>query len=149
MPLQKPIYTTPQDTENAFYEAIRRADLDAFMNVWAEDEEIICILPNGPRFSGYSNIREAWRRIFNSGRRFSMEVSNRLVMPSMLVTVHNVLETICMLDAPQEPGQGGGQSTPILATNIYIRSATGWRLQAHHASLTSSGNDTETTQTLH
>lgn len=147
MPLKKPIYTTPQDTENAFYEAIRRADLDAFMSVWAEDEEVICILPNGPRFSGYTNIREAWRRIFNSGHRFSIEVSQRLVMPSMLVTVHNVMEIICMFEGAHENDKG--KVTPILATNVYVRSAAGWRLLVHHASLTAPTQDSESNQTLH
>lgn len=147
MPLKKPIYTTPQDTENAFYEAIRRADLDAFMSVWAEDEEIICILPNGPRFSGYTPIREAWRRIFNSDQHFTIEVSQRMVMPNMLVTVHNVLEIISMLD--ETPEKGSGKVTPILATNVYIRSAAGWRLLVHHSSLTTPGPDSDSNQTLH
>ncbi len=147
MPLKKPIYTTPQDTENAFYEAIRRADLDAFMSVWAEDEEILCILPNSPRFSGYNHIREAWRRIFNSGHRFSIEVSQRLVMPSMLVTVHNVMEIICMFDDASEKTQG--KVTPVLATNVYIRSAAGWRLLVHHSSLTAPSQGSESNQTLH
>jgi ketosteroid isomerase-like protein len=144
MPLQKPIYTTPQDAEQAFYDAIRRADLEAFMNVWAEDEEVICILPNGPRLSGYINVREAWRRIFDSGRRFNMDITQPVVLPGMLVTIHNVHEHIALL------GDEEGHTAVILATNIYIRSAAGWRILVHHASLTLSGEDaSEITKTLH
>ena len=37
------ILTTPDDAEEAFYDAIARADLDALMNLWAEDEEIVFV----------------------------------------------------------------------------------------------------------
>lgn len=143
MPLQKPIYATPQDAENAFYDAIQRADLDAFMNVWAEDEEILCILPSGPRLSGYANVREAWRRIFDSGRRFAITVSNAVSLPGMLVTVRNVHESITLIGGKE------GQAAPILATNIFIRSAVGWRLLVHHASPTLAETETEVAKTLH
>ncbi|MCX7168975.1 MAG: nuclear transport factor 2 family protein, partial [Proteobacteria bacterium] len=39
----KTIFPTPQDAEAAFYDALERADLEALMAVWAEDEEIVCI----------------------------------------------------------------------------------------------------------
>ncbi len=143
MPLQKPIYATPQDAENAFYEAIQRADLEAFMNVWAEDEEILCILPSGPRLTGYANVREAWRRIFDSGRRFTIATSNPVTLPGMLVTVRNVHESITLTGGKE------GQTAPILATNIFIRSAVGWRLLVHHASPTQAQTETEVAKTLH
>jgi hypothetical protein len=38
----KKIFTTPQDVENAFYEALERADLDSMMQVWSEDDDIVC-----------------------------------------------------------------------------------------------------------
>ncbi len=143
MPLQKPIYTTPQDAENAFYEAICRADLEAFMNVWAEDEEILCILPSGPRIAGYANVYEAWRRIFDNGRRFTITVSNRVTLPGMLVTVHSVHESITMTSGKE------GQTAPILATNIFIRGAVGWRLLVHHASPTLVDSEDDVAKTLH
>ena len=37
-------YPTPQDAEAAFYEALESADLDAMMQVWADDEEIVCMV---------------------------------------------------------------------------------------------------------
>ena len=143
MPLQKPFFSTPQDAENAFYDAIRRADLEAFMNVWAEDEEILCILPSGPRLAGYMNIREAWRRIFESGRRFAITISQPVTLQGMLVTVHNVHESIALT------GNQEGQTAPILATNIFIRSAVGWRILVHHASPTQGEAESQVAKTLH
>ena len=47
-----PFYATAEDAEEAFYEAIARADLDALMAVWSEDEDIVCIHPTGQRMDG-------------------------------------------------------------------------------------------------
>ena len=51
------IFPTAQDAENAFYEALERADLDGMMAVWAEDEDIVCVHPGGPRVSGPRAVR--------------------------------------------------------------------------------------------
>ncbi|HXZ95937.1 MAG TPA: nuclear transport factor 2 family protein, partial [Burkholderiales bacterium] len=56
------IFPTPQDAEAAFYEAFESADLDAMMAVWAEDEEVVCVHPSGPRLTGIAQVRESWRQ---------------------------------------------------------------------------------------
>ena len=61
------IFPTAQDAENAFYEALERGDLEGMMAVWAEDEEIICVHPGGPRLSGPDEVRSSWARIFSGG----------------------------------------------------------------------------------
>ena len=61
------IFPTAQDAENAFYEALERADLDTMMAVWSEDEEIVCVHPNGQRLAGQATVREAWRQMFAGG----------------------------------------------------------------------------------
>lgn len=143
MPRQKPLYATPQDVEQAFYDAMQRADLAAFMDVWAEDEEILCILPNGPRIHGYTGIREVWRHIFEDGRRFAIKLSNVVTLPGMLVAIHSLHETFTLLDEPES------QTALILATNIYARSGAGWRLMVHHASPTLADHDEDISPTLH
>ena len=35
------------EVEAAFYDALHRADLEALMALWADDEEIVCIHPGG------------------------------------------------------------------------------------------------------
>lgn len=143
MPLKKPIYATPRDAEQALYDAMNRADLDAFMNVWAEDEEVLCILPNGPRIAGYASIRETWRRILEEGQRFTISIANVHALPGMLVTIHNVHETIAL------SGDKNAPAVLVLATNIFIRSPVGWRLLVHHASPTLAVPDGDIAKTLH
>lgn len=125
--MPKAIFTTPQDVETAFYEALERADLDAMMAVWAEDEEIACVHPGGPRLSGYADIREAWRRVFEGGTKLRVQVSTPGVVQTPFTAVHSLIERI---------GIAGNDETraPVVATNVYVRGPLGWRMVVHHAS---------------
>jgi len=142
MSIHKPMFTTPQDAETAFYDALARADLEAMMAVWAEDEEIVCVLPGGPRLAGYSAVREAWRRVFASGRRLTIALSNQVYLASSMLAVHSLHEHLGIVG-------GEGQTAPVVVTNVYVRGALGWRLLAHHASPAPPEMPAETGKTLH
>ena len=121
------IFASPEDAETAFYEAIARADLEALMSVWADDEEIVCIHPTGQRLRGAAAIRESWRSIFANNPRLTVRITQGVHWNGMLLTVHNVVETLYLGDEPTPHG-------PMLATNVYQRGASGWRLLSHHVS---------------
>lgn len=127
MERKKPFYATPQDVEVAFYDALERADLEAMMTVWAEDEEIVCVHPTGPRLSGFAMVLESWRHIFAGGPKMKITLSSQIQMQSMMLTVHSVHENITL---------SGEESSrpPVVATNVYVRGALGWRMLVHHAS---------------
>lgn len=127
------IFATAEDVENAFYDAIARADLDALMMTWADDEEIVCIHPTGQRLQGAAAIRESWRAIFTGNPRFTIRVTHGVRWRGMILTVHNVFETLYLGD--EQTPQG-----PLLASNIFQRGAAGWRLVSHHASAASEGS---------
>ena len=120
-------FPTAQDAENAFYEALERADLESMMAVWAEDEEIVCVHPAGPRLAGHEQVRESWRRIFSGGGGVRIHVTQRVAMQAMMVAVHNVQEN------PSAPA-GKREGAAVVATNVYLRTAAGWRMIVHHAS---------------
>ena len=50
----------------AFYQAFEAKDVDAMMATWAEDEELVCIHPGGPRLVGYEAVRAGWEQLFAS-----------------------------------------------------------------------------------
>jgi len=123
----KRAYPTPQDAEAAFYEALERGDLEAMMDVWAEDEEIVCVHPTGPRLSGYEQVRESWSQIFKSRQRLQVRLSNQVRVQGMMLSIHSAHENI----------QVAGESKPhppMVVTNVYLRTGTGWRMLVHHAS---------------
>lgn len=123
----KPIFPTPQDAESAFYEALERADLEGMMAVWSEDDEVVCIHPGGARLVGYAVIREAWRRIFEGGARLRVRLSHPTAVLGPFAAIHTVVEHISVRDDESV-------RAPVVATNVYVRGALGWRMVAHHAS---------------
>ncbi|MSP95656.1 MAG: DUF4440 domain-containing protein [Betaproteobacteria bacterium] len=120
-------FPTSQDAENAFYEALEGADLEAMMAVWAEDEEIVCVHPTGPRLAGHEQVRESWRRIFSGGSGARVQATQLVALQAMMVAVHSVQENHA---APS----GMRPAPAVVATNVYLRTAAGWRMLVHHAS---------------
>jgi len=128
------IFPTSQDAESAFYEALERADLELMMAVWAEDEEIVCVHPGGPRLTGQDQVRESWAQIFAGGARARVHVAQQVQISGMMLAVHSVFEHFT-LEGTQRGEQGrDSRPAPIVATNVYLRGASGWRMIVHHAS---------------
>ena len=126
--MERTIYTTPQDAETAFYAALEKADLDAMMSVWADDEEIICVHPGGVRLCGVDQVRAAWRQIFASGQTLRIRLRHHQALNGVTLAVHSVFEEIAVSGATQT-------QNPVIATNIYMRTGNGWRMVVHHASI--------------
>ncbi len=125
--MKKSNFPTPQDAESAFYEALEASDLESMMEVWAEDEEIVCIHPGGPRLSGYDQVRAGWAQIFAPGQKLKVQISNQVVQSGMMLAVHSVHENILV------PGESRPHP-PVVATNVYLRTGNGWRIIVHHGS---------------
>ncbi len=121
------IFPTAQDAENAFYEALERADLEAMMAVWSEDEEIVCVHPAGRRLAGQEQVREAWRQMFAAGPSMRVQVTQQVVASGMMLAVHSVHENITITGEQRA-------RPPMVATNVYLRTPAGWRMVVHHAS---------------
>jgi uncharacterized protein (TIGR02246 family) len=142
MPVRKPAYASPQDVEAAFYEAIARADLEAMMSVWAEDEEIVCTHPGGMRLTGYAMVREAWRRIFEGSVRLQIDLSNSTAVQTPFAAVHTVIEQVSVAG-------DASLRAPVVATNVFLRTALGWRMVLHHASPVPPDSLSNSAKTLH
>ncbi|MBS3935646.1 MAG: nuclear transport factor 2 family protein [Sulfuritalea sp.] len=139
---KKPIFTSPQEAEAAFYEALERGDLDAMMSVWAEDEEIVCVHPGGPRLAGYALVREGWRHIFAGGTRLKVQLLALSTVHSPFTAVHSVIEQISVIGQKH-------LAAPVVATNVFIRGALGWRMIVHHASPVPPNSIGDAPQILH
>ncbi len=125
--MKKSTFPTPQDAEAAFYEALETADLEAMMEVWAEDEEIVCVHPGGPRLAGFEQVRASWAQILGSGQKLKVHVSDQVVLSGMMLVIHSMNENILV------PGEQRSRA-PVAATNIYLRTGKGWRMVLHHGS---------------
>jgi uncharacterized protein (TIGR02246 family) len=122
-----PPLASPDEIEQQFYEALQRADIERLMAVWSDDDEIACVHPGGPRLVGAAAIRAGFEAIFANG---AVDVRPEKVrrLQTHACAVHSVLEHVRVI------GAEGPQSAWVVATNVYLKGAQGWRLAAHHAS---------------
>jgi ketosteroid isomerase-like protein len=129
MPRPKPTPppATPDDIEQQFYEALQNGDIERLMAVWADDEEISCVHPGGSRVLGAVAIRATFEGIFANGAVPAHPEKVRRVLTHSCA-VHSVLEHIRIVTGE------GVQEAWVVATNVYVLGAQGWRLVAHHAS---------------
>jgi ketosteroid isomerase-like protein len=118
---------TADEVEAAFYEALQRGDIDALMACWADEDEVFCVHPGGPRLVGPGAIRAAFEQMFANGAIHARPAHVRKI-DALASSVHNVLERIEVLTVE------GPRHAFVLATNVYHKTAQGWRMVAHHAS---------------
>ncbi|GJJ02924.1 hypothetical protein RugamoR64_34620 [Duganella rhizosphaerae] len=127
------------ETESAFYDALNRADLDALMALWADDDEIVCVHPGGPRLIGHAAIRSSWAAILEHGGLH--------IVPSQLHETHNLMSSVHTL---VEGTTAGGDAAHLVATNVYVKSPRGWRIVLHHVSVAPGPTPADTpSQILH
>ena len=121
-----PIYTSPQDAATAFYQAFEAQDIDAMMATWADDEEIVCVHPGGARLVCYDAIRTAWEQLFAGDARLKFRLEQPIAIDTVGLAVQSAIEHVFLAD--------GSPRGLAVATNVFMRTPTGWRIVCHHAS---------------
>ena len=125
MPAKKAHYGSAAETEAAFYDALNRADLEALMALWADDDEIVCVHPGGPRLIGHAAIRASWSAILEHGGLH--------ILPSQLHETHNLMSSVHTVI--EGTTAASGEPAHLVATNVYAKTPRGWRIVLHHVSV--------------
>jgi len=121
------IFTSPQDAALAFYQAFEAKDVDAMMATWAEDEDIVCVHPGGPRLVGYEAVRIGWEQLFAGETKLSFRLDEIVVIETVGLAMQSAVEHVTVGNDPKARGAA-------IATNVYLRTPLGWRIVVHHAS---------------
>ena len=132
---------TPDEVESAFYEALQKADIEKLMACWADEDDIMCIHPGGPRVVGALAIRAAFDAIFNHEGSIRVQAESIRRITAMASAAHNVLERIEVMTSE------GPAHAFVLATNVYHLTPQGWRMVLHHASPGTQDDTQEINQT--
>ena len=122
-----PTASSPDDIEIELYDAMRAGDLDRLMELWSDDDDICCVHPGGERLVGVAAIRASFEAMFGNGT-IDAEPHRVRRIESHSTAVHSVIERIRVATSE------GERFAWVVATNVYLKSARGWRLVAHHAS---------------
>jgi ketosteroid isomerase-like protein len=115
------------DIEAFFYEALQGGDIEKLMACWADEDDIVCVHPGGPRLVGMAAIRAAFDAMFANGTIRAHAEKIRKV-EAMGSSVHSVLERIEVMT------EEGPVHAYVFATYVYHKTAQGWRMVAHHTS---------------
>ena len=116
-------FSTPDEAEDAYYDALESGDLDTLLAVWDDSEDIACSLPMMPLAIGRDAVAAAWHGILEALQRIDLQVKHLAWIRTDTVAIHLVEEL-----AAGAPGQTG-QS--VYGPNIYRRRDDGWRLAVH------------------
>jgi hypothetical protein len=73
-------------------------------------------------------VRESWAKIFSGGGGGArVQITQQVAVTGMMIAVHSVHENFTVEGQARAP-------VPVIATNVYLRTAAGWRMIVHHAS---------------
>ena len=136
-----PIYTSPQDTSLAFYQAVEAQDIDAMMATWADDEEIVCVHPGGTRHVGYEAVRTAFEQVFSGDSKLRFRLEQIVMLETVGLAMQSAIEQVYAGDATLRG--------TVVATNVFMRTPSGWRIVCHHASPSPPVADIPQTGPLH
>jgi ketosteroid isomerase-like protein len=126
-------FETPQDAEDAFYDAIEAGDAVAMSKIWENSEHIACLLPMTPLVIG-REVLQLWQSIFEHAGAFDIQVHHIAWIETADTAMHLIEE--------RSPGQTPGQPGPaIYGTNVFARGPDGWHLVMHQNSPTPSPPD--------
>lgn len=108
----------------AFYDAHEARDLAAMAAVWEQSARATCIHPGWPILRGWAEVEASWRGIFSGTGR------NQFIVTNDEVTIEgDVAWVTCDENLVDRASTG-----TVAATNVYARTAGGWRLVVHHGS---------------
>ena len=118
-------YETPQDAEDAYYDAMEEGDLGKLLAIWADSDDICCLLPMYPLIQGRREVEEVYARLFSMGQGVELSIRHLSWIQAGEMAIHQVEEIV------QHPPPGQPKPPPFYATNIFLKVDNSWRLLIH------------------
>ncbi len=102
-------------------------DINRILACWADDEDVICILPTGERVLGLDGVRHAFGQLLEHGG-IVVEPEQVIKTSSATSAVHSIMQRVRLHT------NDGQIEMYFSATNVYHHTTHGWRMVAHHSS---------------
>jgi ketosteroid isomerase-like protein len=122
--------TAAEDVERAnaqLYAAFETGDVDLMESVWDDTDALVCVHPGWPMLRGRAAVLRSWSAVMANTdyiQFFLTDVEVSVHGDTAVVTcTENVLTSADV-----------GENASVVATNVFVRRPSGWRLQVHHGS---------------
>jgi uncharacterized protein (TIGR02246 family) len=112
----------------SFYAALEGLDLEGMTRVWQHGDGVQCIHPGGDLLQGWPTIRTSWERIFAGGGWM------RVTPTRADIRLDGDLGVVVCYENITRKVEADVRVSLAVATNIYRKTAEGWRMIHHHAS---------------
>jgi ketosteroid isomerase-like protein len=117
-----------RESNAAFYRAVEELDLAAMGRLWLHEPWVRCIHPGWDLLVGWEVIRQSWEQIF-SGTSWI-----RVTPTSVDVQVLGDVGMVGCAENITATSDGDVGVAVAQATNLFLRTADGWRMFHHHSS---------------
>lgn len=113
----------------AFYSALNSTfnkDAGPMRDIWLHSPEVTAMRPNGGREVGWTALWKAWQyvaEVFSGGQ---VEMTDRFIV------IHGDMAYEIGLEIGSFSPGGEAVTVAHRATNIYVRTAEGWKIVHHH-----------------
>lgn len=104
---------------DSFYEAFRARDMETMESLWSESESVACIHPGWRALSGREAVMESWAGILANDSAPEIACGNAeafVAGESAFVVCYEIIGT-----------------TVLVATNVFRRERSNWKLVHHQA----------------
>ena len=116
------------ESNQRFYDAFNKNDLDLMIRAWLNDPIAQCIHPGWDVLTGFKPIIESWRRIFSAAQDLEIKLSH------VEVIVSEDLAWIACQENLFSISTSGVQLSKVHATNLFKQINDEWKMVLHHAS---------------
>ena len=131
------------EVNRRFYQALSDLDLEAMTGVWLEEPWVRCVHPGWPMLSGWDDVMESWNRIFDNTAKHQVSPDN------VSVRLFGEMAWVLCLERIAASSSAGSLVSFAQGTNLFLTTASGWRLVLHHASVLPVEGSPEPAPTVH
>jgi hypothetical protein len=115
-------------TNQRFYDAFNKNDIELMIGVWLNDPISQCIHPGWDVLTGFDRIMVSWQKIFSSGRDLEIKLSHIEVTTSEKLAWVTCQENLFSILS------SGVQLSKVHSTNLFKKVNDEWKMILHHAS---------------
>jgi len=115
-------------TNEAFYRAFEKKDMEAMSLVWSQGTGSCCIHPGRNVLRGWKDIRPSWEIIFKNTNYIEVEIE------VISTEIRDNIAYLIIIEKVLQISIGRRVQAQSIATNIFERMASKWYLIHHHGS---------------